>query len=76
MKASQKRNGLALCVSTGARAASELVKKCQQMAEAVKLLSNGAISYEASADCVKLSNGGRVLSLPSGNPDGLRGYSA
>lgn len=71
-----KPNGLALCVSTGARAASELVKKCQQMAEAACVLSQGKLSYTASADCVKFSTGGRVLSLPSGNPSALRGYSA
>ena len=76
MKAATKQNGLALCVSTGARAASELVKKCIQMAEAVKMLSNGLLDYSASADCVKFSNGSRVLSLPSGNPSALRGYSA
>ena len=76
MKAAIKQNGLALCVSTGARAASELVKKCIQMAEAVKMLSNGLLDYSASADCVKFSNGSRVLSLPSGNPSALRGYSA
>ena len=76
MKAATKQNGLALCVSTGARAASELVKKCIQMAEAVKMLSNGLLDYSTSADCVKFSNGSRVLSLPSGNPSALRGYSA
>ena len=76
MKAATKKNGLPLCVSTGARAASELVKKCIQMAEAVKMLSNGLLDYSASADCVKFSNGSRVLSLPSGNPSALRGYSA
>lgn len=76
MKAATKKNGLSLCVSTGARAASELVKKCIQMAEAVKMLSNGLLDYTASADCVKFSNGSRVLSLPSGNPSALRGYSA
>ena len=76
MKAATKKNGLSLCVSTGARAASELVKKCIQMAEAVKMLSNGLLDYTASADCVKCSNGSRVLSLPSGNPSALRGYSA
>ena len=76
MKAATKQNGLSLCVSTGARAASELVKKCIQMAEAVKMLSNGLLDYTASADCVKFSNGSRVLSLPSGNPSALRGYSA
>lgn len=75
-KALSKKNGLSLCISTGARSANELIKKCEQMAQAVKQLSNGAIDYMSSADAVKFSNGSRVLSLPSGNPAGLRGYTA
>lgn len=75
-KALTKRSGLSLCISTGARAASELVKKCEQMAYAVKVMSNGKIDYTSSADSIKFSNGARVLSLPSGNPAGLRGYTA
>ena len=76
MKAASKQHGLSLCVSTGARAASELVKKCLQMAEAAKVMSDGKLDYTSSADCIKFSNGARVLSLPSGNPAALRGYSA
>lgn len=45
-----KRNGLSLCVSTGARAAGEIVKKCTQFAEAVKTLTDKRIDYVASAD--------------------------
>ena len=71
-----KKNGLSLCVSTGSRAAGELIKKCQQFAEAVKIMSNGQIDYVPSADAVKFSNGSRVISLPSGNPTALRGWSA
>lgn len=69
--------GLSLCISTGARAASEIVKKAVQFAEAVKLLSHGSISYTSSYDKVVFSNGARVLSLP-GSTDGssLRGWSA
>ena len=32
--------------------------------------------YSASADCIKFSTGARILSLPSGNPAALRGYTA
>ena len=71
-----KKNGLSLCVSTGSRAAQELIKKCQQFAEAVKIMSHGQIDYVPSADAVKFSNGSRVISLPSGNPTALRGWSA
>lgn len=75
-KALSRKNGLSLCISTGARSANELIKKCEQMAQAVKQLSKGSIDYMSSADAVKFSNGARVLSLPSGNPAGLRGYTA
>lgn len=75
-KALSRKNGLSLCISTGARAANELVKKCEQMAYAVKVLSKGKIDYTSSADSIKFANGSRVLSLPSGNPAGLRGYTA
>ena len=76
MKALKKKNGLSLVVSVGARSAAEIIKKCEQMAQAVKILSNGSIDYSASVDQIKFSNGSRVVSLPSGNPGALRGWSA
>lgn len=75
-KALSRKNGLSLCVSTGAKAAQELVRKCEQFAAAVKALSGGRLDYAASADGIRFRNGSRVLSLPSGNPAGLRGYTA
>ena len=75
-KALSRKNGLSLCISTGARAAAELIKKCEQMAFAVKTLTKGKLDYTSSADSIKFANGARVLSLPSGNPAGLRGYTA
>lgn len=76
-KALSKQNGLSLCISTGSRAASEIIRKCQQFAEAVKQLSGGQIDYSASFDAIKFSNGSRILSLPS-STDGanLRGFTA
>lgn len=65
-----------LCISTGQRAASEFLQKVARWADAAKIASSGALDFQASADCVKLGNGGRVLSLPSGNPSALRGYTA
>lgn len=75
-KALSKKGGLALIISTGARASSEIMKKVTQFADAVKLMSGSRIDYTASADCVKFNNGSRVMSLPSGNPSALRGYTA
>lgn len=68
------KNGTSACVSTGARAASELLLKAKLYAEAVKIATNGKITYEASHDAIRFSTGSRVLSLPN-NPDGLRGGS-
>lgn len=53
-----------------------MIRKCVQVAEAVKVASNGKITFEASADCVKFNTGSRIMSLPSGNPAALRGWSA
>ena len=66
---------MSLCISVNSRSASEIVKKCQQFAEAVKAMSNGKISYSSSFDGIKFSNGSRVLSLPS-TADSLRGFTA
>ena len=33
------------------------------------------ITYSASSDCIRFSNGARIMSLPSGNPQSLRGFS-
>lgn len=75
-KALEKTNSLVLCISTGARAVSELIKKCLQMADAIKVMSDGKITYTNNADCITFNTGGRILSLPSGNPQALRGYTA
>lgn len=74
-KVLQKPNLTGLCISTGARAAVELLKKCKQMAEAVKIISDGAITYTDNSESITFSNGSRILSLPS-NPDTLRGFSS
>lgn len=76
-KALSKQNGLSLCISTGSRAASEIIRKCAMFAEAVKLLSNSSIDYTQSFDQIKFSNGCRVISLPSSD-DGstLRGWTS
>lgn len=71
----QKAGATALAISTGARASSEFLKKCAQWAEAVHVMRPD-VTYTASADAVKFSTGARVVSLPSGNPAALRGWTA
>lgn len=45
------------------------------MAEALHII-DPSITYSARQDCITFSSGQRVVSLPSGNPSGLRGYTA
>ena len=72
----KQENGLSLCISTGAKAASEIIMKCIQFARAVEVLTDKAITFRSSFDGVKFSNGSRVLALPS-STDGanLRGWT-
>lgn len=76
-KALSSKNGLSLCISVNARSASEIIMKCKQFAEAIKLMSKGRIDYDSSYDSIKFSTGSRVMSLP-GSTDGsnLRGWTA
>ena len=73
-KACSKKNALVVYLSTGQRAADEALKKCLKFADAVKLLTNGAISYTSSATCLTFSDGSRILSLP-GNASSARGWT-
>lgn len=74
-KALSKKNGLSLCISVNSRSAAEIIAKCRQFAESIKILSKSSIDYVASFDSIKFSNGSRVISLPS-TADSLRGWSA
>ena len=76
LKALEKRNGLSLVISTGARASSEFLLKVVNGARALEAATNGKLQFTSSSDCVKFSTGSRILSLPSGNPAALRGFSA
>lgn len=75
-KALQRRNGLSLVISTGQRSANEFIRKAATVAEAVKVASDGKFSFSKTADTIRFSNGSRILSLPSGQPQSLRGYTA
>lgn len=39
-------------------------------------MSGNTINYEKTADRIKFNTGSVILSLPSGNPNALRGYSS
>lgn len=74
-KALSKQNGLSICISVNSRSASEIITKCKQFAESIKLLSDGKLDYTSSFDSIKFSTGQRIISLPS-TADSLRGWSA
>lgn len=70
---------LTLCISTGERAAKELLLKGRSWAEACLACGTKEtlpyLQYSASATEIKFANGSRIMVLPSGNPDALRGYT-
>lgn len=72
----QKNNSLCLIISTGQKASNEFIKKCEKMADAISIITDGKIKHNSTADSIKFHNLGRIISLPSGNPNALRGYSA
>lgn len=73
-KCLMKDNALVVYLSTGQRAADEALKTCRKFGDAVKVLSDNAISYSSNASCITYSNGSRVMSLP-GKPESCRGWS-
>lgn len=75
LKVLERKGAVGLCVSTGARAASELLKKCRAMAEAIRIVSRGRIDYTYSCEAINFNTGSRLISLPN-NPDAVRGYTA
>lgn len=64
-----------MCVSVNSRSASEIIRKCKNVAEAACKLANGALDWSAGFDHIQFSNGCRVLSLPS-TSESLRGFTA
>ena len=65
---------LTAIVSTGERAAGEMLKKCLQWADAFRVADNDIV-YSNNATSITFNNGSRIIILPAGNPAALRGYS-
>ena len=71
-----KDNSVILVISTGSRASEEWLNKAEQFAQAIQVLSDNFYTFTRTSDKLIFSNGSRILSLPSGNPTSLRGYTA
>ena len=74
IKSLLKPRNLTAIVSTGERAANELLKKVIQWAEASKVYIPD-ISFTNNATSVTFNNKSRIIVLPAGNPAALRGFS-
>lgn len=66
---------LTACISTGERAANEFLLKCRQWARAFSVVIQELVAFQESSSSIRFSNGSRIITLPSGNPASLRGYS-
>ena len=73
-KCLMKKNGLVIYLSTGQRAADESLKTCRKFGDAIKVLSDGKITYDSTASCITYSNGSRIMTLP-GKPESCRGWT-
>ena len=69
-----KQNGLVIYLSTGQRAADESLKTCKKFGDAIKVLSDGKITYDSTASCITYNNGSRIMTLP-GKPESCRGWT-
>lgn len=73
-----KLNSLVIVVSSGERAAIELMQKVKRIADAWSVSFKGTpyeLRYVGNAEEVRFSNGSRIKVLPSNNPAVTRGYS-
>lgn len=77
-KAWTNPNSKIVLISSGERAALELLDKVKRIA---KIFQNcfsdtpANFTIDITASEVKLSNGSKIITLPSGDPDKVRGYS-
>lgn len=73
-----KPNSLVIVVSSGERAAIELLAKVKKIADAWRIAfseTDHNLTYFSNAEEVRFSNGSRIKVLPSNNPAVTRGYS-
>lgn len=65
-------------LSSGERAAGEVLEKCKQLVKIFKMAladTDGDLSVEVNASEIRFGNGSKIIILPSGDPDKTRGYS-
>lgn len=73
-----KPGSLVIIVSSGERAAQELLAKVKKISDAWRIAfseTDHNLTYLSNAEEVRFSNGSRIKVLPSNNPAVTRGYS-
>lgn len=65
-------------LSSGERSSLEVLDKCKRIANIFQIAFTGTIAnldIEITASEVRFSNGSKIITLPSGDPSRIRGYS-
>ena len=73
-----KPNIKVVILSSGERSSLEVLDKCKRIAKVFQMAFNDTdanLSIEITASEVRFSNGSKIITLPSGDPDRIRGFS-
>lgn len=65
-------------LSSGERASLEVLEKCKQLAKVFKTVfsdTGASLDVTINASEIRFSNGSKIITLPSSDPDKVRGYS-
>lgn len=65
-------------LSSGERASLEVLDKCKRLAKVFQMTfkdTPAELNIEITASEIRFSNGSKVITLPSGDPDKVRGFS-
>ena len=73
-----KANAKVVILSSGERASLEVLDKCKRICKVFKLTFNQTaadLSIDVTSSEIRFSNGSKIITLPSGDPDKVRGFS-
>ena len=71
-------NAKVVILSSGERASLEVLDKCKKLLKVFKMALSGTpgdLSVEVNASEIRFGNGSKIITLPSGDPDKVRGFS-
>ena len=71
-------NAKVVILSSGERASLEVLDKCKKLLKVFKMALSGTpgdLPVEVNASEIRFGNGSKIITLPSGDPDKVRGFS-